>query len=215
MTATMNKFDQDLQVLEGIREESVNLFEKYDYQHRTAKEDLFDYLNESDAQGDPFFFSKWMEKYFKFELILFGKGTPQNATLGAELEFAVRSIIKKKFPQSVPEDFVSSHKNTQYELGRMEIAIQAGNSKIFVQVKRGFDSPTWKRVIDEKNSVEGNGDRYLLVSPTEYTNEKIRSEIREKHLWKWVFLWKENCWRTPVYNDWMERFLEVLGNSLE
>jgi hypothetical protein len=214
MTAVMNKFDQDVQVLQGIREESVELFDKFETQHRVAQKSLFDYLNESDVQEAPFFFSKWMEKYLEFEQVFFGDETPQNATLGAELEFAIKSIIKRKFPNAVSKDFVSSHKQIQYGLGRMEIGIPVKTHQIIVQVKRGFDSAIWHRILQEKAMVESTGDRYLLVSPTEYTNEEIRSEIREKHLWNWVFLWKEKNRTGECYSDWIERFLRKLSELL-
>jgi hypothetical protein len=214
MTAVMNKFDQDVQVLHGIRKESVELFDKFDSQYRIAQKSLFDFLNKFDVQEDPLFFSEWMERYLEFEQIFFGDETPQNATLGAQLEFAIKSIIKRRFPSAVSEDFISSHKQIQYGLGRMEIGIPTKSHQIIVQVKRGFDSAIWHRILQEKAVVESKGDYYLLVSPTEYTNDEIRSEIRERHLWNWVFLWKEKNRTGECYSDWIEQFLRKLGELL-
>jgi hypothetical protein len=214
MTTDLLEFNQELQVLRQTCERNKKEFEEYEAQFEKARKSLFSYLKEADIQGKTSFFSDWMARYFELEGLFFGH-TPQNAQLGSELETAIRAVIKKRFSNSVSPDFAESHRQTEFDLGRMEIAINAGKRKVFVQVKRGFDGTAWKRILQEKEAIEKKENLYLLVSPTEYTNEEIRSEIREKHLWKWVFLWKENCWRTPVYDDWMERFLDVLGNSLE
>jgi hypothetical protein len=178
--------------------------------YQKVSESHLDILRTSLKEIDGAFpYSKWMEMYFSFENIFFG-GTSQNATLGSNLETTVKQVIKSKFYDRVPSDFVESKIQYHYGLGRMEIAIENNGRKTFVQVKRGFDTATWKRILDEKAAVEKEGNRYLLLSPTEYTNETIRQEIRDKHLWKWCFIWKEHCWKGEPYRDWMERFLSVI-----
>jgi hypothetical protein len=211
-TATAG-FLQNLSDLHGIVEKSATIHEEYLSTYQKTRESLFDILRTSPLKIYPEFpYSRWMEMYFSFENIFFG-GTPQNAKLGSELETAVKHVIKSRFPTLVPSDFVESKKQYPFQGGRMEIAIENKGRKTFVQVKRGFDTATWKRIIQEKEAVEQAGNRYLLLSPTEYTNEDIRKEIRENCLWKWCFIWKENCWKGEPYRDWMEKFLGAIDSG--
>jgi hypothetical protein len=195
---SMQTFQKDISELQGIVAEAAILQKHYVQTFLKTRENLFDLLQTSPEKIDREFpYSRWMQYYFD---------------LGAELETAVKHVIKSRFPNRVPSDFVESKKQYPFPLGRMEIAIKTGDQMTFVQVKRGFDTAIWKRMLQEKEAVEKDGNRYFFLSPTEYTNEGIRQEIRDKHLWKWCFIWKENCWKGEPYRDWMERFLDAIDN---
>jgi hypothetical protein len=207
----MQTFQKDISELQRIVAEAAILQKHYVQTFQKARENLFDLLRTSPIEiNGEFPYSRWMESYFKLESQFFAE-TPQNPKLGANLETAVKHVIKSRFPDHIPQDFVESKKQYPYPRGRMEIAIKTGNQMTFVQVKRGFyGSSDWTRILQEKESIEQMGNRYLLLSPTEYTNKGIRKEIREKHLWKWCFIWKENCWKGEPCPDWMERFLDKI-----
>lgn len=216
MSCVKEEFMNNLSDLQRIVDQSAEIYREYVSAYQKTLNSLFQLLDSSlsdEHKRNPY--SEWMSDYFLLEKKFFGE-TPQNAMLGARLEVAIRHVLKSRFSNIVPCNFIESRKQTCYSLGRMEIALRNGPQKIFVQVKRGFDGKaTWKRILQEKEAVEKAGNVYLLVSPTEYTNATVRKEIRENHLEQWCFIWKENCRREPVHEDWMERFLEVLGNSLK
>ncbi len=207
----MNSFLLKLAAVKEIVKRSSEIHREYQVAYQQAHKDLFELLaNPSELEKEnPY--SKWMEQYFELEGQFFS-GTPQNAKLGSDLETAVKSVIKSNFPKLVPPGFVELKYQHSYSLGRMEIALETNDRTTFIQVKRGFDTPTWDRIKEEKDAIENEkeGNRYLLISPTEYTNEDIRKEIKEKHLEKWCFIWKEKCWKGDRHDDWMERFLSSI-----
>ena len=103
----------------------------------------------------------------------------------------------------------------------MEIAIpldKASGTMVFVQVKRGFDTPTWLAIKEERRKIQNKGSQYLLISPTEYTNENVRREIWEQQA-AWAFVWQSHCWghvkdksKRLRNDDWIEDFVMAVRN---
>jgi hypothetical protein len=205
----LNEFQLKLADLMGIVEKSAKIHKEYTVAFQKARDSLFALLSSPTELDGQYPYSRWMELYFELEGQFFG-GTPQSAKLGADLENAVKYVIKSRFPDRVPKDFVESKIQHLFPLGRMEIVLEVNGQKTFIQVKRGFDSAIWNRILQEREAVEKEGNRYFLLSPTEYTNNAIRKELWDRHLWKWCFIWKERCWKGQCYDGWMERFLDAI-----